>query len=888
MRSIPPAAPPRTRRLWRFWRADPAADADAEVRFHLESQIAEFVEGGMTPADARTAALRRFGDVSDISRSLHQLGKQRERAVRLAERFDRVGQDLRFAARQFAHHPLFTAAAMLTMAIGIGANTAIFSVTDSVLLKPLPYANGNRLLDLRERNGSGSMVVTFGNYGVWRQEATDFEALGAYYYDSFTLTGAGESQRIAAYRVTADYWRALSIPPVAGRYFTAQEDRPGAPHVVVLSHAIWKSAFGGDRGIVGHPITLDGEPYTVVGVASPEYALNTFAPAIWVPLAITSAELQQHSDHELTVVGLVRPGISTADAVAQLTRIETRLAGQYPNSYFDGGIVATPLQSSVVAPARPLIWMLTGAVGLVLLIACVNVANLLLARGATRRKEVAIRGALGAGRRRIVGQLLVESLVLAVGGGAIGMLMAIPLLQFLVRWAPASVPRMHEATLDLPVLLFTLALSLVCGLVFGLVPALRVSKLDLQQALREGTRGSGASVRDRVRAGLVVAEIALALILLNGAGLLLRSAVDLQRVNPGFDTHNLLLAGLQLPQAAYASDTAAAVTLERIAANVAVVPGVKSAALVSRPPIASGGADCAFWPEGSQGPSNAYGANGRVATPNFFETMGIPLVRGRAFGPADLSGAPPVAMINASLARELYGPADPIGRRIAACADPATGKAQWATIVGVTGDIRASGLGAGIRDEVYYPLAQKPQRAMALVVRGSLPVAALTQAIRRVVVAVDPQLPLSQPMTMEEVVRRSMASSRFTMTLFALLGLTGLVLATVGVYGVIAYFVVQRTHEFGVRMALGADASRVVSQVVRHGLTLGLIGVGIGSVVSLWATQLVHGELYDVSPHDPATFAAVAAILVLVTALASFIPARRATRVDPVICLRDG
>jgi len=888
VRPVSPDRPASTRRLWRFWRANPAADADEEVRFHIDSQIAEFTAGGMSPADAHAAALQRFGDLRDISKTLYQLGTQRERHVRLTERLDRIRQDVRFAGRQFAHHPLFTGAAILTMALGIGANTAIFSVADSVLLKPLPYANGDRLLDLRERNGSGSMVVTVGNYAVWRQEATDFAALAGISYGSFTLTGAGDPVRIFAFRVTADYWKALYIPPVVGRYFTANEDRPSGPHVVVLSNSFWKSTFGGDRGIVGRVITLDGEPYTVVGVASPQYALRSGAPAIWVPMAITSAQLLEHADHELSVVGLIRAGVTARDAVAQLTRIETRLAAQYPHAYFDGGIVATPLQSSVVAPARPLILMLSGAVGLVLLIACVNVANLLLARGASRRKEVAIRGALGAGRGRIVGQLLVESCLLGLGGGALGVLIAIPVLRFLVRSAPGSVPRIHEATINVPVLLFTLALSVVCGFAFGLVPALRVSKLDLQRALRDGQRGSGASVRDRLRSGLVVAEIALALILLNGAGLLLRSAIDLQRVNPGFDTHNLLLAGLQLPQANYNNDTTAAAALQRIAASISAIPGVKSVALVSRPPIAGGGSNCGFWPDGSQGSAQAVGANFRFATPNFFETMDIPLVRGRWFSAADLPGTVPVVIINASLARELYGASDPIGRRIAACTDPATGNATWTTVVGVSGDIRASGLGAGPTDEVYYPLAQAPQSAMALVVRGGVPVLGLVAPIRKVIASFDPTLPLSQPMTMEEVIDRSMASSRFTMTLFALLGLTGLVLASVGIYGVIAYFVVQRRHEFGVRMALGADAKRVVSLVLWHGLALGVVGIGVGSLVSFWATQVVSSELHGVSPRDPVTFGGAAVALVLVTAVASLVPARRATRVDPMSCMRDG
>jgi putative ABC transport system permease protein len=879
---------PRTRRLWRFWRADPIADADVELAFHLESQIAEFVDGGMSPADARDAAMRRFGDLDDISKTLHRLGHQRERGVRFTERLDRVRQDARFALRQFARQPLFTAAAVLTMALGIGANTAIFSVAYSVLLRPLPYANGDRLLALNERIDSHTMSVTFGNYGVWKRQATDFQSLAGIWYGGFTLTGAGSPQRVSAYRITADYWKTLYIPPALGGYFSAAHDRVGAPNVVVLSHAFWKSTFGGDSGIVGRAITLDGQPYTVLGVASPDYAIYSSAPSIWVPLRITERQLQEHADHELSVIGLVRSGIDTATAVAQLTRIEMGLAQQYPHAYFDGGIIARPLQSSMVASSRGLIYLLSGAVGLVLLIACVNVANLLLARGASRRKEVAIRGALGAGRRRVVGQLLVESFLLALTGGALGIAVATPILHFLVQAGPAYVPRLHDAKIDLPVLAFTVGLSVVSGLVFGLAPALRTSRLDLQRALRDGHRGSGGSVRDRLRGGLVIAEIAIALVLLDGAGLLVRSAIEMQRVQPGFNTHNLLVTGVQLPHASYPTDTVQMLTMNRIADAMAATPGVAGVTMVSLAPIAAGGWDCGYFPDRGSGAARSAGANTRIATPNFFQTMGIPLVRGRTFTSSDVAGAPPVVMINASMAHELFGTDDPIGRRLAACTDPVAGNPHWLTVVGVTGDIRANGLGSPIVNEVYQPFAQWPQPAMTFLIRTTVPVAGVVPSVRRAISGIDAALALGEIRSMDEVVSRSMASSRFNTTLFLLLGLTGLTLAAVGIYGVIAYLVVQRSHEFGVRMALGASADRVLAMVLRHGLTLGVIGVGIGSVAAFWATALVRSELNGVSARDPLTFVAVGASLVVVTLVASFLPARRATRVDPLTALREG
>ena len=865
-------------------------DVDAELRFHIEERIAELVASGMSREEAEAQVRERFGDVTRIGAELRAIDRTTERRRAYTEWLGDLGRDIHYAVRGMIARPLVALVIVITLALGIGANTAIFSVVYSVLLRPLPYAHADRLLDLRERNGPESvygMPVTFGNFGTWEQRARGFERFAAIWYQGFTLTGIGEPQSVFAYRVNADYWKTLYIPPALGRYFSVQEDQPGASHVVVLSHDFWESTFGGDRGVIGRSITLSGTPYTVIGVAPAAYRVYAQQPAIWVPIALTQAQLAQHSDHELQVIGLLRDGVSREQAVADLTRIETALAAQYPHSYFDGGIVARSLRDSVVGPTRPLLLMLLGAVGMVLLIACGNVISLLLARAAARHKEMAIRYALGAGRSRIVAQLLAESLVLALTGAVVGLGVAWAGVRFLVTKAPVSVNRLHDATLNGPVLAFTIALAVVCGIVFGLFPALRASRVDLQGTLREGGRESGSVVRARLRAALVVGEVALALVLLVGAGLLVRSAILLQQVPPGFDSHNVLVASTSLPSARYPNDAAITQAFQRINAAVGAIPGVQSAALVSRIPIASGGMDCVVRAEGSAvGDVGGGDANARGATGNYFATLGIPLLVGRTFTEADVASSARVVIINRSLSHRLFGDVNPIGKRITMCSGNSA-STTWSEIVGVIGDIHASGLHEDIRNEVYFPMTQLVSGGMWIVVRGSVPVTSLTTSIRRAVASVDPLLALSGARTMDDVIARSLAPSRFMTRLFLLLGLTGLVLATVGIYGVIAYVVTQRSREIGIRMALGADARRVLGMVVGQGVLLAVIGIVIGLSVAWGVTRWLASQLYGVGARDPLTFAVVAVLLLLVAAAASWIPGRRATKVDPTVALRS-
>ena len=880
---------PRWRRYLRFWRADPAADMDDELRFHLESRVAENLAAGMSAEDARRAAAERFGDVWSVERSLATLARERETIERRLVWRQVIAQDFRYALRQLRRNKAFTAVAVLTLALGIGANTAIFSAVYSVLLRPLPYAHAERLVNLREGTGPGDsygMVVTMGNYDTWHQRSPEFAALAGYMYASFTLTGAGAPQQLLGFAATADYWRTLFIPPVLGRYFGPAEDHPGAPNVVVLSYALWSTTFASDPRIIGRTILLSEKPYTVIGVAPKQYAFTASAPQLWVPLALTSAQRAEHTDHELAVVGLVRDGIAIPDAVRSLTAVQRQLAHDYPRAGVDGSLVAKPLRDSVVGNVRTMMLVLFGAVGLVLLIACGNVMNLLLARAAVRRKEVAIRSALGAGRRRLVAQLLTESVLLAALGGAAGIAVAAVGLHALIRVSPGNVPRLTDATLSGPVLAFAALVSVGCGIVFGVWPALRVTRLDLQQSLREGARDATLVVRSSVRTLLVIAEVSLALVLLVGAGLLVRSAIALQSVPPGFAPHGLLVADVVLPSGRYPTDTSLTAAFARISAAVQSVPGASSVAMVNRVPIRDFGMDCAVWRDGTNTSDPAsMSANARVASANYFATMRTPMLRGRMFTAADVDGARPVVVINHALAHRLFGNADPIGRRVAQCQTPTP---TWYEVVGVVADVHARGLDDTPPNEVYYPLGELRTRGMSLVIRTSLPPASLAPQVRRAVAGVDPELAVSNVATMDEIIAHSMATPRFTTTLLVLLGLTGLALAAVGIYGIIAYFVSQRAHEIGVRMALGASRRGVSIMVLRQGLAIAGAGVAIGLVASAAATRALAGMIYGVSARDPVTFGGVAGVLLVVAALASLVPARRATRLDPLEALRGG
>jgi len=877
---------PVWRRYLRFWRGDATGDVNDELSFHLESTIEELVAAGMTRDDAREAARRKFGDVAGIQRTLYTLSRQRERDMARTEWLDALTQDLVFGLRQLRKSPAFTTVAVLTLALGIGANSAIFSVVHSVLLRPLPYAHAERILTLSERNGQGSMCcLPFGNFYKWQQGARGFEALGATWGTRpWTMTGQGDPTPIATVLATAGYWKAMFIPPVLGRYYSDAEDREGATPVAVISYALWQTRFNADSNVIGKVIVLEGRPTTIIGVAPSAYILAPPAERIWAPLAPPAWRFNDFGDHELSVYGLLEPNAAPRTAVRQLEQIEMPLAREHPNMGYDGGVIATPLVDSVVGDQRTRLYLLLGAVSLVLLIACVNIANLLLARAAARRGEVAIRGALGATRGRLVVQMLVESLLLGVAGAVVGLGVAFIGVRFLVT-APAQIPRLQDTSLDGTVIGFTLLLALVCAVVFGLVPAIRAARLDLQQTLRDGGRESRGVARERLRQGLVIGELCVAQMLLIGAGLLIRSSIALEAVPIGFDTHNLLAVPVSLPQSRYKDPARAENTFQQMEAAIAAIPGVASVGRTQAAPIYSGGWDWTALREGSNGHDDgSTDSDMRFVNPSYFSTLGLRLLRGRAFTVADGPDALKVAIVSKGLALRLYGTADAVGRRIS---NSGAEHPQWMEIVGVVDDMRANGQKHEAPRELYMPTTQRLNGGYTFLVRGKVPVASLTPAIRRAVASVDPLVAPAGVSTMDEALDRTLAMDRFTKWLLTLLGGTGLLLAVIGVYGVIAYFVTQRTHELGVRLALGASGRSLQWLVVRQGFVLGVVGVAIGGFLSFAAARLLKTLVFGITPHDPVTFAAVCGILTAVAAAASWVPARRATRIDPLEALRS-
>ena len=874
---------PAWRRYLRFWRADAPGDVGDELDFHLQSAIDELVASGMSPDEARVLARHKFGDIDGIRDTLRNLSQQRERRMSRSEWLSAFRQDLVFGLRQLRKTPGFTAVAVLTLALGIGANSAIFSVVYSVLLKPLPYASADRIVRLGQRNGADEIWwIPFGNFETWRTRTTAFEAVGAIWgQGTITLTGQGEPTSIRSAVASAGYWKAVFIPPVLGRYFSDAEDREGGPPVAIISSALWQTKFNADPNIVGRVITLNAKPHTVIGVAPSAYLTQPPVEAIWLPLAPPAWRLADYGDHELTVYGLLKPTATGAVAAKQLQALEGPLAREHPHNRYDGGAVVRPMVEDLVGNQRARLYLLLGAVTLVLLIACGNIANLLLARATVRRGEIAIRGALGATRGRIVMQLLAESLLLAVGGAVLGLGVAAAAMRFLVT-APAQIPRLQNTSLNGAVLAFTLVLAVACALVFGLIPAWRAARLDLQRTLRDAGR-ERAGERERLRWVLVVTELCVAQVLLIGAGLLIRSSIELDAVPIGFDTHNLLALSTGLPSARYPTAAQVEAGFQQMETAIAAIPGVTSVGRTQVAPIYSGGWDWTAMREGSDGhDEGAVGSDMRFVAPNYFATLGLRLLRGRDFTRGDGATAPPVAIVSRGLATRLYGTADPIGRRISN-----SGGKSWMEVVGVVGDMHADGVKQEPPLELYMPTTQRGNSSYTLLVRGGVPVTTLVPAIRKAVASVDPLISLSNVSTMDQALEKTLAMDHFTKWLLVLLGATGLVLAVVGVYGVIAYFVTQRTHELGIRLALGASASELRWLVVKQGMLVGAAGVALGAVVSLAASRLLEAMLFGVTPRDPITFAAVTGMLVAVAMAASYIPARRATRIDPLEALRS-
>ena len=880
------------RRYLRFWRPDLGADVDDEIAFHVHERIDDLVARGMNPAAARDEAMRLFGDLQRIKHDCLTEAREREADMRRIEKLEILKQDTIYALRLMRAHPSFTGAIALTLALGIGATTAIFSVVNSVLLRPLPYQNADRIVRLAEMHkqfGRGS--VSPGHYTDWATQSRSFETLALWQSRTVNLTD-GDPERARGARVTPGFFKVFYLPPAAGRYFLADETADS--RVVVLSHMLWSTRFASDPAIVGKQITLSGEKHTVVGVTPAAFGLSTtFEDRLWTPFTPPPNAQGNYGSHFLTVLGKLKPGVSVKQADADIAAITAQIARKAPDAMHDRSSVVISYRDTLVENYEKHLWVLLGAVTFVLLIGCANVASLLLARASSRHKEFAIRAALGGARSRLVRQLLTESTLMAIAGGLAGLMVAKLGIRFLVKMGPEGLPRLADASLSWDVLTFAAGATVLCGVIFGIAPALRASA-NLQSPLRDGGRGSRGVVKDRVRSALIVTEMAVALLLLVCAGLLIRSTWLLQRVQPGFDAEGVTMMRVALPQSRYESDAAVTSAYSRIVEGIRGVPGVELAAAGSRVPMWGGSTDMPVRVDGK--PYDLKGGpigHVRLVTDGYFETIGIRITRGRSLQPRDLNaGAPSVIVVNETFAKRTFGNVDPIGHRISGWTPDST--PEWREIVGVSADVRAFGRELETPPEIYMPMTTAPvgawpsfNRSMTIVAKTALggPIApAMRAALRRV----DAEVAAYDVQPMEEVLDQSTATQRFNTFLLSTLGLSGLILAAIGIYGVIAFFVSQRTHEIGVRIALGASAANVVAIVVRHATTLAALGIAIGGLAAYWATSALSSMLFGVTPRDALVFVVGGGVLLLVAIGAAFIPARRAARVPPIIALTEG
>ena len=796
--------------------------------------------------------------------------------------------DLKYAARDFRQSPGFALIAVLTLALGIGANTAIFTVAKSVLLNPLSYPDSDRIMYVMESNPEGGLPrfsVAPLNYRDFHDQSRSFEALAAVSGDNFNLTGEGaQPERLSGRRVTGEFFDVLGVDPVHGRAINPDDDKVEAPKVVVLNHGFWQRRFGGDAGVVGRDLTLNGESHTVIGVMPPKFNVGR---DLFVPMAVDYEETHRGA-HYYGVLGRLAEGTTIEQARVDLETIAARLAAEYPDTNTGWTALVLPLQELMVEDFRPIVWVLLAAVGLVLLIACANVANLLLGRMAMREREVALRTALGAGRWRLVRQFLTESTLLALIGGGLGVLLAHRGTHFLVAMNADNIPRYYDVAVDGSVLAFAFVLSIATGLIFGLLPAWRGSRTDLNSCLKEGGRGQAGAADSRLRGALVLAEVAVAMVLLVGAGVLLKSLSRMLDVDPGFDASGALTARLDLPDAKYPEEAEQTAFYDRLYERLAGLPGVEGVGGVIPMPLTGRGFILTFWIEGTPipEPNASPQSHIRVVNDGYFEAMGIPRLRGRTFTRGDDLEAAQVVVINERTAARYFPDGDPIGRRIT-FDDPEDKEITWMTIVGIVGDVHHDELAVAPDAEIYWTSAQRPMSATTVILRTAADPDLLAGPLRAELARIDPDLPLFDVRTLQNIVDESVAQPRFNGVLLGLFAAVALLLATIGVYGVISYSVTRRLREIGVRLALGAGRGQILGQVLRRGLGLMAAGIGIGLIVAFFAARVLATMVYDISPTDPATLATVALLLIAVGATACLLPALRATRVDPVIVLRE-
>jgi putative ABC transport system permease protein len=804
-------------------------------------------------------------------------------------------QDIRFGLRVLIKSPGFTVVAVLAIALGVAANTAIFSVVNAVLLEPLPYKESGQLMMVWESNRQRDLhqnSISPANLIDWKEQTGVFEDVAAFIDRRTNLTSDGDPVELPVQFVTPNLFRVLGVEPMMGRGFADEDAKPDAAQVVVLGHGLWQRRFGGDRKIIGKTITLNDNKVMVVGVMPPSFqwfirksSLNAKPPEMWTPFGLTD-QLRVRKGRYLAAVARLRPGVTRESAEAELNQLAARLEQQYPDFNKGWGVEVTPLREQFAGGIRPALWILLGAVGFLLLIACANVANLLLARGAARQKEMAIRTALGAGRWRVVRQLLTESVLLAALGGALGLMLAWWGVEVLAALSPPDLLDVGGVRLSLPVLAFTLGVSLLTGIFFGLVPSFEASRQDTSESLKEGAKGTTGGVRgSRLRGAFVISEIALSLVLLVGAGLMLKSFARLQSVNPGFNADGVLTMRVELPDAKYHEDQQVINFFRQATERIRALPGVESVGAINYLPFAGPGAGTRFAIVGRPTPPHGEEptTDVLVTDENYFGTMGMTVLRGRAFSAQEATEARSVAVVSESLAREYFPGRDAIGQRIVVNMKE---NPEPTEIIGIVGDIKHKALDEKSRPTVYWPQPELTYPFMTLVVRAKGDPAALAPATRREIQALDPEQPVADVRTMNQLLAGSVGRARFSAMLLGIFAVIALVLAAVGVYGVMSYAVSRRTHEIGVRVALGAQGRDVLKLVLSQGLKLALVGVLLGVVGSFALTRLLTSLLYGVSATDPLTFIGVSMLLASVALVACYVPARRATKVDPLIALR--
>ena len=873
----------------------PANEADVveELAQHVEDVYERALGSGATEFEARRAAIHELSAANPL---LNELRWSKKPAPIVAgsgsaNLLTDLLHDLRYAVRMQLKNPAFTIIAIIALALGIGANTAIFSVVNTVLLRPLPYKDPERLVMVWEdssRHGYPRDTPAAANFVDWRDQNQVFEGMAAIADTSFNLTGSGEPERLEGRRVSANLFPLLGVEPQIGRVFDAGEDQPGAHRVILLSYALWQRRFGGDPNIVGQSLTINGDSHVVVGVMPARFQFPTGDDEAWVPIAFTPQEATNRNRHYLQVVGRLKPGVSLEQAQTEMSTIATRLQQQYPQSNADLGATVQSLHEHLVGDIRPALMILLGAVGLVLLIACANVANLLLARAAVRQKEVAVRVALGARRGRLIRQFLTESVLLSTLGGIVGLVIAYVGLILLRAFIPENISQAREISLDFKVLGFTLLVSVLTGLIFGLAPAIQAARFNQIETLKEGGRDAATGGSGKwLRSVLVTAEVAISLVLLIGAGLLINSFLRLRSVDPGFRVDNLLTMKIVLPEPKYTDFERRSVFYENLVQRVQSLAGVRSAAVTTNLPLYRQGNSISVRIEGRPEPQPGQEliAVTRIISPGYFDTMGIPLLGGRQISEQDTATTPNVAVISETMARRFWPGEDAVGKRLSA------GTVQtpddWIQVIGVVKDVRQFELTMEPKPQMYLSYRQAGFFAPRdLVVKTDVDPGSMAATVRKAVWDIDKDQPVSNIRTMEEIFADSIARQRFSMLLLAIFAGVALVLAGVGIYGVMSYSVAQRTHEIGIRMALGAQTGAVLKLAVGYGMKLVVAGLVIGLIAAFLLTRVMATLLFGVTATDPTTFTLISLLLVCVAAVASYVPARRATKVDPIIALR--